>query len=285
MRAIGRRLCGLLLVLAACLAAAENSFRFSILGDRTGKADQAVYAQTWAEIDRLRPDFVINVGDTIQGTDDQTAEAEWKEIRGFLARYKRYPFYFVAGNHDIWSDYSRKLFERETGRPPTYSFDYQNAHFVVLDNSRSWELAPDQLQFLEDDLKRNRTRDPKFVFFHQPFWILPVKLRSRSFELDRLAREYGVDYVISGHGHQFVRLELDGIAYVEIGSSGANIGEAWKTGEGFAQGSFYQHALVEVIGPRVKLTVKELDAPYGKGRQFDAEGRGASSLSKPAGAK
>jgi len=267
MRRISRWLCGLLLGMAVWAAAADNAFRFSIVGDRTGGADQAVYAQTWSEIDRLRPDFVINVGDTIQGTEDQTAEAQWKEMRGFLARYKRYPFYFVAGNHDIWSDYSRKLFERETGRPPTYSFDYQNAHFVVLDNSRSLELAADQLRFLEDDLKKNRTRDPKFVLFHQPFWIFPVKLKSRSFDLHRLAREYGVDYVISGHGHQFVRLELDGVAYVEVGSSGANIGEAWKKGECFALGSFYHHALVEVTGPQVKFTVKELDAPYGKGRQ------------------
>jgi len=261
---------GLLAALAVCGFGADNAFRFSIVGDRTGGADQAVYAQTWSEIDRLRPDFVINVGDTIQGTDDQTAEAQWKEIRGFLARYKRYPFYFVAGNHDIWSDYSRKLFERETGRPATYSFDYQDAHFVVLDNSRSLELAPDQLQFLEDDLKKNRAREPKFVFFHQPFWIFPVKLKSHSFDLHRLAREYGVDYVISGHGHQFVRLELDGIVYVEIGSSGANIGEAWKTDEGFALGSFYHHALVEVTRSHVKFTVKELNAPYGKGRQIPA---------------
>jgi len=261
------RLLGLLAVLAVNEFAADNAFRFSILGDRTGGADQAVYAQTWSEIDRLRPDFVINVGDTIQGTDDHTAEAQWKEIRGFLARYKRYPFYFVAGNHDIWSDYSRKLFERETGRPPTYSFDYQNAHFVVLDNSRSFDLPLDQLQFLEDDLKRNRGRDPKFILFHQSFWIFFVKLKSDFFPLHRLAREYGVDYVITGHGHQFIRLEQDWIVYVQMGSSGANIGEAWKKDEGFALGSFYHHALVEVTGPQVKFTVKELDAPYGKGRQ------------------
>ena len=268
-----RLLTGLLVVLASWAAAAENSFRFSIVGDRTGKGDQAIYAQTWAEVDRLRPDFVINVGDTIQGTEDSTAEAEWKQIRAFLAQYQRCPLYLIAGNHDVWSDFSEKLFEQATGHPPTYSFDYQNAHFVVLDNSRRAELSPDQLRFLEADLKKNRAREPKFVFFHQPFWLVPVRLGNHAFDLHRLAQEYGVDYVVSGHGHQFVRLELDGVVYTEVGSSGANIGEAWKTDEGYAKGSFYQHALVEVTGEHVKFTVKELDPPYGKGRQFEAGGK------------
>jgi len=271
-----KRLFSLLLTLALCGLAADNNFRFSILGDRTGRADQAVYAQTWAEIDRLRPDFVINVGDTIQGTDDQTAEEEWKEILAFRAPYKKYPFYVVAGNHDIWSDFSEKLFMWMTGRPSTYSFDHQNAHFTVLDNSRGAELSADQLRFLEADLKENATLDPKFVFFHQPSWIAPVKLKNRSFELHRLAREYGVDYVISGHGHHYIRMELEGVVYIEVGSSGASMGEAAKNDDGFALGAFYQHALVEVTGQRVKFTVKELDPPYGKGRQLDADGWGAN---------
>jgi len=265
MRHASLRWFGLLAALAVWGFGADNAFRFSIVGDRTGGADQAVYAQAWSEIDRLRPDFVINVGDTIQGTEDRTAEAEWKEIRGFLARYKRYPFYFVAGNHDIWSDYSRKLFERETGRPPTYSFDYQNAHFVVLDNSRVFDLGLDQLRFLEEDLKQNRQRQPKFIFFHQPFWLVFLKFQSGEFPLHRIAKEYGAGFVISGHGHQFLRMERDGITYLEVGSSGARIKES------FTQGLFYQHIWAEVKGTEVRFTVKELGAPFGKGRSFTAE--------------
>jgi Icc protein len=269
------------LALASWAASPSNDFRFAILGDRTGRARQPIYAQTWGEIDRFRPAFVINVGDTIQGTDDETAEAQWKEIRGFLDRYRKYPLYLVPGNHDIWSSYSQRLFERETGRPATYSFNYQNAHFVVLNNSGSLDLPLDQLQFLEEDLKKNRACDPKFVFFHQPFWLVFVKLKSGAFPLHRLAREYGVDYVISGHGHQFVRLVQDDVTYMEVGSSGANIGDVWTQEDAFAKGVFYHYVQAQVKGTRAQLTVKELNPPFGKGRKFAAEDWGENGL-KPA---
>ena len=258
-----------LLILAVCARAQApgpaNDFRFSIVGDRTGTAVAGVYEQVWREVDRLHPDFVINVGDTIQGVDDDIAAAQWKPILAFLARYKQYPLYFVAGNHDVWSAISRKIFERETGRPTFYSFNYRDAHFVVLDNSRSFDLGLDQLRFLEADLKANRERHPKFVFFHQSFWVLFLKAQSGEFPLHRLAREYGVDYVITGHGHFFVRMVRDGIAYMQMGSSGAEIKKD------FSQGAFYQHAFVQVRGAAASIRIKELDAPFGEGRSFAAE--------------
>jgi len=284
MRRTLRCLSALCLALASWAASPPNDFRFAILGDRTGRARQPIYAQAWSEIDRFRPDFVINVGDTIQGTDDETVEAQWKELRGFLDRYKRYPFYLVPGNHDIWSSYSQKVFERETGRPSTYSFNYQNAHFVVLNNSGSLDLPLGQLQFLEEDLKKSRGCDPTFIFFHQPCWLVFLKFKSGAFPVHRLAREYGVEYVISGHGHQFVRLGRDGITYMEVGSSGANIGDVWNQDDAFAKGVFYHYVQVQVKGARAQLTVKELDPPFGKGRRFSAEDWGDDGL-KPAGAK
>jgi len=264
-----RRRCFVFLLLTACAwgqaQAPLNNFRFSIVGDRTGSAVPAVYEQVWREIDRLHPDFVINVGDTIEGRRDEFAEAQWKSVRAFHDRYKQYPFYMAPGNHDVWSAISAKIFERESGHPPFHSFNYQNAHFVVLDNSRTLDLGLDQLQFLEADLKANRERDPKFVFFHQPFWLTFLRFESGEFPLHRLAREYGVGFVFSGHLHFFQRLTRDGITYIQMGSSGAKIGPQ------FSAGAFYQHALVQVKGAEARVTIKELDPPYGEGRSFAAE--------------
>ena len=57
-----------------------NDFRFCILGDRTGDAQPGVYERVWHDVDLLHPDFVINAGDTIQGGNDSTAEAEWRAM-------------------------------------------------------------------------------------------------------------------------------------------------------------------------------------------------------------
>jgi hypothetical protein len=253
-------------LLAAALAVAaltaagspQNNFRFSILGDRTGDAEPGVYEQIWKDIDGLHPNFVINVGDTIQGGNDATAASEWNALRPLWDGH-RFPIYFTPGNHDIWSAASRVIYEQQTKHPAFYGFDYQNAHFTVLDNSETEDLSDEQMQFLARDLVQNRDRDPKFVFFHKPFWLVPVKFQSSQFPFHQLISRYGVRYVVSGHGHQFVRAVQDGIVYLEAPSSGGQL-----KGQGFEQGWFFGHVLVTVKGSHVDMKVKPLDPPSGQ---------------------
>jgi predicted phosphodiesterase len=259
------------LVVTRALTEPKNDFRFSILGDRTGGAQPQIYGRVWREVDMLHPDFVINVGDTIQGGKDATAPTEWQELRPLWQRYNHYPLYFTPGNHDVFSDTSRALYEKETGRPSFYSFNYQDAHFTVLDNSRTSDLSADQIEFLEKDLAAHKDRNPKFVFFHKPYWIALLKLGSGEFPLHQVAKKYGVQHIISGHGHQFVRMVRDGIAYMEVGSSGGTMQRALEQGHGFKEGRFYHHVWGRVKGSKVELTIKELDGAKGAGRIFKAD--------------
>jgi len=249
----------------------KNDFRFTILGDRTGGAQPEIYGRIWREVDLMHPDFVINVGDTIQGGRDADLNAQWSELRPLFQRYSHYPLYFTPGNHDVFNDTSKALYEKESKRPTFYSFDYQEAHFTVLDNSRTNDLTEDQIKFLEKDLEANKDKRPKFVFFHKPYWIAPLKLGSGDFPLHQLAKKYGVEHIISGHGHVFVRIVRDGIAYMEVGSSGGTMEKALEQGHGFKEGRFYHHVWVRVKGSKAMMSVKELDGPKGAGRMFNAE--------------
>src|SRR5579884_2885721 len=216
------RHCFVLALLAfsgAALAIPEPGFQFAFVGDRTGEAVPGVYERVWRDVEAEKPAFVISVGDTIQGGDDGTAAAEWREVRPIWKR-SGLPVFFAAGNHDVWSESSARLYVRETGRPLTYSFNWGNAHFTVLDNSRTEELAPDQLAFLERDLAANRSRAPKIVIFHRAFWLVYLKLGNADFALQRIAKKYGVAAVVSGHVHQFDRMDQDGVIYLMVGSSG-----------------------------------------------------------------
>jgi predicted phosphodiesterase len=238
----------------------KSDFRFSILGDRTGDADPKVYERVWQEMRQFSPNFVINVGDTIQGGNDATAEAEWRVLHTVWDRYK-WPQYFTPGNHDIWSAASREIFEKQTGHRAFYGFNYQNAHFTVLDNSQTENLSEEQMTFLASDLAANKDRYPKFVLFHKPFWLLPVMFKSSEFPFHQLIKKYGVRYVLGGHGHQYKRLEQDGVVYIEAGSSGGKL-----KGTGFNGGWFFGQIFTRVKGSNVEMTVKEIDPPLGQGR-------------------
>jgi len=266
-----RRRCGsakssvLIVALAATLAATvsgADSFRFAVLGDRTGEAQPGVYEQVWREVAAENPAFVVTVGDMIEGLSDTTAEKQWQQVEQIYRPYRKYPLYLTPGNHDIWSEASERLFRQHSGHAPNYSFDHQQAHFTILDNSRSDELGAEELAFLEQDLKEHAAQAVKFVFMHRPSWLIPVAMRNTNFPLHQLARRYGVQYVIAGHIHQIMRAELEGVTYLAMPSAGGHLRNSGQ----YQDGWFFGHALVEVRGNEIDFQIEELKPPHGQGR-------------------
>jgi 3',5'-cyclic-AMP phosphodiesterase len=250
------------LLLAIRGAPATGTLRFAILGDRTGETQPGVYEQVWKEVADESPGFVLSVGDTIEGMNDATAEAEWRKVAQILRPFRRYPLYLVPGNHDIWSSVSQRLFQQHAAHAPHYAFDYGPAHFTVLDNSRSDELGAEELVFLEADLKAHAGQPLKIVISHRPSWIIDLALQNPNFALHQLARRYGVRYVVAGHLHQMLRLELEGVTYISMASSGGHL----RLSRVYEDGWFFGHALVEVRGRNVDFQIREAGAPRGQGR-------------------
>jgi 3',5'-cyclic-AMP phosphodiesterase len=220
----------------------SDEFHFVILGDRTGGAVPGVYEEAWRQANRNHPDFVISVGDTIEGGDDLTLDAQWQQIVHILAPYRRYRLFLTPGNHDVWSVASAQAFEKYSKRPLHYSFDYRQAHFTVLDNSRSDTMPAEELAYLQKDLQIHQKKPIKFILSHRPSWILQVVLGNPDFPLHRLAKRYGVKYVIAGHVHEMLHFEVDGITYLSIASSGGHL----RGSKRYEDGWFFQHTLVTV---------------------------------------
>ena len=262
---------GALLAATGRSLAAEPSWRFAIMGDRTGGAIPAIYERSVARIVAEHPEFVINVGDSIEGYRDFWADIEWSDLKPVWRPYGKIPHYFTPGNHDIWSPQSERMYKRFTGFDPQYSFTHRNCHITVLDNSRRDILAASQLSFLEDDLKRHADVPIKMVFFHRPFWVVYIKLESSEFDLHRICLKYGVKWVIGGHLHRLLHMQRDGIEYVAIGSSGASLERELKYGNGWDVGRLYHYGVMDVVGDRATLRIRELRKPYGAGRQFPIE--------------
>ncbi len=104
--------------------------------------------------------------------------------------------------------------------------------------------------------------------------MLNVALRNPDFPLHRLARRYGVQYVIAGHIHQMLHLELEGVTYVSMVSSGGHLRASGR----YEDGWFFAHALLEVAGQKVTFRIHETGAPRGQGRITDLADWGMTGL-------
>ena len=266
----------LLAALCASTLFAADPLRFAILGDRTGESRPGVYEQVWRETAAENPAFVVTVGDTIQGLHDDSAPSEWQQVERILDPYRRLPIYLTPGNHDIWSAVSEQLYREHAKHPLHYSFDSGDVHVTILDNSRSDELSPDELKFLESDLKAHASQPVKFIFSHRPSWIVHVALQNPDFPLHRLAKQYGVQYVVAGPVPQLLRFNLQGITYLSMPSAGGHL----RASEAYADGWFFAHALVDVRGTAIRFQIEEAKAPHGQGRITAAGDWGMAGLSR-----
>ena len=197
--------------------------RFAIIGDRTGDEVPDIYPQVVAEIERLKPELLMTVGDMIEGYTEniETLDREWQEYFEVIKPLTM-PVYFVPGNHDITTDGQLESYRKWTKSEPYYSFDYEGLHMVVLDNSRiefSYEFDEEQVNWLTDDLEKHQDAAFTFVFYHKPLWYRTLG-DGKPDKMHEIFVKYGVDVVFSGHFHRYFTGEYDGIKYVSLGASG-----------------------------------------------------------------
>ncbi len=196
---IGRRLAAACLLIVASATAwasdgpagtmpapdATDSFSFIVFPDRTGgpASGVRVLEQAVNTANLLDPDFVITIGDMIQGyADAETWLAQAAEYKSIMDRLTA-PWYPVAGNHDLYArphtEAGHLALYREHFGPLYYSFTHRFAHFVVLwtdesmrfdDPARTQNVSPEQLAWLEADLAAAEA-DRVFVFMHHPRWL------------------------------------------------------------------------------------------------------------------
>lgn len=264
----------LVLFAGAAWPVASSDFHFALLGDRTGEVQRGVFEEAIREAAAERPAFILTVGDSIQGGDDKTLDAEWRSLLKILAPYRKYKLFLTPGNHDVWDTASESAYEKYAARPLHYSFDYRDAHFTILNNSEGDNLTAEELAFLKSDLEANRAKKVKFIVSHRPSWLFSVVLGNSNFELHQLALKYGVKYVIAGHIHQMLRFNLDGVTYLSMASSGGHL----RNDKTYQHGWFFQHTDVTVGSSGADFKIEELPAPFGEGRVTHPSDWGAAGL-------
>lgn len=185
-------------------------------------------------------DFVVNLGDF---TNDSTNE-EWayyaEAFDGIDSTITLAP---IAGNHDglgVWHWFDNMFNLDKSGSVQNlnginYSFDYGNAHFAVLNTNDALSVSLSQLRWLYNDM-RSTDKDWKIVFMHKSPYTLgkdgkwPDALYTKE-TVTRICEATGVDLVMSGHDHQYLRTKSlrnnrvvadgEGVTYVLAGTAGS----------------------------------------------------------------
>jgi len=195
-------------------------FQFAIVGDRTGETNPGVFEQAIEKLNLLQPEFVITVGDLIQGfqSQEEPVRTEWDELEN-IVRQLDAPFFFVPGNHDISNSVMAEVWRRRFG-PAYYHFIYRDVLFLCLntEDPSPAHISQEQVDYVAEALKANPAPRWTLVFLHRPLWEGAEKhpgwMKIEALLSDR------PHTVFAGHNHTYCKYERHGRKYIRLASTG-----------------------------------------------------------------
>lgn len=198
---------------------AAGDFVFAQISDShigfSKDANKDVVATLQAAIARIQalpvaPEFVIHTGDLTHLSKPE----EFDTLQQVLTAAKVGEVFYVPGEHDMLADDGRQYLERHgkgSQGQGWFSFDHKGVHFIGLVNVVDLKagglgnLGPEQLRWLEQDLKRRPSSTPIVVFAHIPLWSVYPEwgwgTDDAAVALGYL-RRFGSVTVLNGHIHQ-----------------------------------------------------------------------------------
>ena len=160
-----------------------------------------------------RPGMVIHTGDITH----LSKASEFDTAALLLSTLKVIDLHTTPGEHDVADATASEYFKRygkASDNRGYYSFDYQGVHFVGLINVLNFKpgglgaLGPEQLAWLESDLKGRSASTPVVVFAHMPMWTIYESWGWGTADADQAMgylRRFGSVTVLNGHIHQIVQ--------------------------------------------------------------------------------
>jgi hypothetical protein len=230
-------------------------FHIAIMTDNTGGHRPGVWMKAVRRLNLMRPEFVVSVGDLIEGysRDRAKVEAEWREFLGFMKEMEM-KFFFVAGNHDVSNPLMHEIWREHFGAE-WYSFDYKDVHFVCLSSEDpETRIGDKQLEWITADLEKNKDARWTLVFLHKPLWVdaeraIAEKTTDRT-NWKKVEALLGTrpHTVFSGHVHHYVQYDRNGMKYYHLGTTG---GSSQMRGLSYGEFDHVTWLTMEADGPRV----------------------------------
>lgn len=178
-------------------------------------ANTDVVATLQAAIDKINalptpPAFILHTGDISHLSKDSEFDTVDQILKSATAR----EVFYVPGEHDVLTDNGRNYLDRygrNTMGGGWYSFDKNGVHFIGLVNVLNLKagglgtLGPEQLDWLDRDVKRLKGSTPIVVFAHIPLWTVYPEWgwgTDDSAQALSYLKRFGSVTVLNGHIHQ-----------------------------------------------------------------------------------
>lgn len=211
-------------------AESTNNFCFAVMADN--KNGLGTFDKILDDINDKRPLFAINVGDLVLDGEKEKYRLFYKTIQK-----SQVPFLVAIGNHETMEGGRSNYFDIFGNF--YYSFSNNNTLFVVLDNANEKNIDSQQMEFLENELKKDF--ENTFVFVHVPpfdpeDYLLHIPKINRDIELEHsmsdkenaeefmdLMSRYKVKTVFTSHIHGYFNETRDGVPYIITGGAGGEL--------------------------------------------------------------
>ena len=235
---------------------ADDKFTFAIFSDLYGGERERIFNIAMAQLNLLRPELILSVGDLINGgTEDRKQLAtEWNEFDAKVS-VTRAPAFYVGGNHDLTNLTMRDVWtERYAAR--YYHFIYKNVLFLMLDSEdfedqrmqeiytaraialtilegdepEKWReteyysmperqtgtIRAEQAHYFRRVIANNPQARWTFLLMHKPVWRNENATEFQSIEAALADRPYTV---INGHFHSYSLTERLGRDYIHLATT------------------------------------------------------------------
>jgi hypothetical protein len=199
-------------------------FQFAVVTDRTGGHRPGVFEEGVERLNLLQPEFVMSVGDLIEGyTEDlDELDRQWAEFDGFVDSLDM-PFFYVPGNHDISNPLMTEVWKKRLGRD-YYHFVYRNVLFLCLNSEDPppSNISDSQAEYVKLALEQNPEVRWTLVFLHKPLWNVPGDHGWNKVEDLLRPRKHTV---FAGHTHNYFKNVRDhGNQYITLATMGGGSG-------------------------------------------------------------
>lgn len=240
----------------------SKKFSFVIIPDRTGSERPGVFEQALKKANMLQPDFIMTVGDLIQGPTNKDRQSpdhlreQWKELISFTEK-SRAPFFYIPGNHDISrsrpgfpraNENSSMVWKEFAGSSTYYSFVYKDVLFLCLNSMEGRDsripqigITDQQAAWAIDVLNKFPNVRWTMVFVHNPSaWISENYIKIQKVLHKRKYTSFAGDW------HHYIKFRRYGHDYYVLATAG---GTSNMRGIGYGEFDHITYVTVTENGP------------------------------------